>query len=92
MIDSAHLFDEISRLYFLLAEKYNRAISDKAVLPQNGDFFARSSPFSLLSMISSCLEDRSSDVQTMEQKHWDLVNYYPSYLSYSCVGSCYDLS
>lgn len=43
----------------------------------------REQPFSLPLMILNCFAKHQQELLTLEQSYWDIINYYPSYASYS---------
>ena len=42
------------------------------------------SPFDLSHMLLDCLSCQQQELVELEKKYWAIVNYYPSYASYSC--------
>ncbi|KAK8821833.1 hypothetical protein WA556_002278, partial [Blastocystis sp. ATCC 50177/Nand II] len=49
----------------------------------------REQPFSLPLMILNCFAKHQQELLTLEQSYWDIINYYPSYASYSLLLSFY---
>ena len=47
--------------------------------------FSQQPPFELSHMLLDCLSCQQQELVELEKKYWAIVNYYPSYASYSCL-------
>lgn len=51
---------------------------------QNLHRLSQQSPFSLPILLLGCFLTTHQDLLTLETRYWNVLNYYPSYFSYSC--------
>ena len=100
-LDTSNLFETDYILSVVLSRVYNIELATPpppsllSLVSENNSLlreqslqrFSQQSPFSLPILLLRCFLTTHQDLLTLETRYWNVLNYYPSYFSYSC-GIC----